>query len=84
MEVDTYFCKTPRGIELSVLSPSLSFCYYFKTKEEHLEWLAWMSQICEKDYPNLIFEFMHATSKDRVEILSPSPCISELPLDPER
>jgi hypothetical protein len=28
MEVETYFNKTPRGIEISELSPSLSFCYY--------------------------------------------------------
>lgn len=27
MEVETYFCKTPRGLDMGELSPSLSFCY---------------------------------------------------------
>ena len=67
LEAETYFCKTPRGIELSALSPSLSFCYYFKTKEEHLEWIEWISKTCEKCYPNLIFEFMKESDLKRLK-----------------
>ena len=33
LEEDTYFCKTPRGLPLGDLSPSLTFSYYFLNYE---------------------------------------------------
>lgn len=31
MNTDTFFESTPRGIKIEELSPSVTFCYYFKS-----------------------------------------------------
>ena len=55
MTVETYFNKTPRGLDISELCPSMTYCYYVENKEEHKLWLEWVSESSIKFYPNLIF-----------------------------
>ena len=66
MEVWSYSCQTPRSMDLSCLSPSLSFCYYVRSREEHVEWLQWVETLNEVYYPNLIFELMLKSTKEKV------------------
>ena len=45
-----YFKKTPRGVPMNQLAPSISICFYLKNVDEYLNWA---SQIC---YCNKIYD----------------------------
>jgi hypothetical protein len=53
---EIFFSKTPRGIPIQKLAPSLAFCYYFSSQEEHKNWLLDLGETCHNFRPYLAIE----------------------------